>query len=196
MKKLILIFACLGITAVSFGQFTFGPKVGFSTSRLTTDLPDIKAKVRANFQLGVFARFGEKIYLQPEIFYASRGGTFKHESNDGDQKIKFNNLDIPLLVGFRIINLEVVSLRVFVGPTASFVLNKDMEVEDVVDDPIPEDAFRNVQWGIDVGGGVDLLFLTLDLRYEWGLNNLYKADAESNYIKNSLFIVSLGFKLM
>jgi hypothetical protein len=55
-----------------------------------------------------------------------------------------------------------------------------------------------VSWGLEVGAGVDVFFLTLDLRYELGLNNLYIPDAgdSEQKMKSNLFVVSLGFKII
>jgi hypothetical protein len=40
-----------------------------------------------------------------------------------------------------------------------------------------------------------LFFLTLDLRYELGIDNIYSGDSNFS-LKNNLFNVSLGVKLL
>lgn len=198
MKKTVLFLALLMIASVASAQFTFGPKVGFSASKLSTDFPEMKEQAKANFQIGAFARFGKKFYVQPELMYATNGGIFKDEETGGKQRVKFQSVEIPVLVGFRLVNLEVMNLRVFLGPSGSFFLGKDVEVDNVLQETFNKDSFKNVSWGMNLGAGVDVLFLTLDLRYQWGLNNVYEApaDEQSYMMKNNLFIVSLGFKLL
>jgi len=198
MKKIFVLFFALIAASASFGQFTFGPKIGYSTSKLSTDFDDIKEDVKHNFQVGAFFRFGKKLYLQPEIYYATSGGQLKVESSGLEQSVKLKNLCVPALVGFRLLNLEVINLRVFAGPSANFILNKEVEFDELVQDPLQDSNFKDIAWGMDVGAGVDVLFLTLDLRYEFGLNNIYIPDdgGASDKINSNLFIVSLGFKLL
>ncbi len=198
MKRIIVILAVLLISLENYGQFSFGPKVGYTTSKLSTDLDDIKESVKHNFQIGAFARFGKKLYLQPEIYYATGGGTLKLEGTSLEESIKLKNLAVPVLVGFKLINAEVLNVRAFVGPTANFILNKEVDASDLVTDPLQDSNFKNVAWGLDLGAGIDVFFLTFDIRYEIGLNNIYipTDGGEDQKMKSNNFIVSLGFKLL
>jgi hypothetical protein len=36
----------------------------------------------------------------------------------------------------------------------------------------------------------------LDVRYEWGLNDIYNPSSNDQTMKSNLFIVSLGFKIL
>jgi hypothetical protein len=58
---------------------------------------------------------------------------------------------------------------------------------------IDPDELKNAIWGLQAGIGVDVLMLTLDIRYEVGLNNISAIDGIE--IRNALFNVSLGWKL-
>jgi len=197
MKKILIFLIVLFAALDNFGQFTLGPKIGYSASKLSTDFDDIKESAKSNFQAGIFFRFGKKLYLQPEIYYATSGGTFKVEGTDLQEEIKLKNLCVPVLVGFKIINAKVINLRVMAGPVANFILDKTVDASDLIQDPLQDSDFKNIAWGIDVGAGVDVLFLTLDLRYEFGLNNIYDppSGTEAQSIKSNVFIVSLGFKI-
>jgi hypothetical protein len=197
MKKILILLIVIFAALDNFGQFTLGPKIGYTTSKLSTDLDSISESIKSNFQIGAFARFGKKLYLQPEIYYATSGGTLKIEGTELKETIKMKNLAIPVLVGYKLINAKVVNLRIFAGPVANFILDKTVEASDLVQDPLQDSDFKNVAWGMDVGAGVDVFFLSLDIRYEFGLNNIYNPpDGEdSQSIKSKLFIVSLGFKI-
>jgi hypothetical protein len=98
-------------------------------------------------------------------------------------------------VGYKLINAKVINLRVLAGPTANFIIGKNLEADDLVEDPLQDSDLKNTSWGLDLGAGVDVFFLTLDIRYEIGLNNIYDGDTDAS-MKSNLFIVSLGFKLM
>lgn len=198
MKKIIILFFSLILATVVQAQFSFGPKVGYSTSKLSTDFDDIKESVKHNFQVGVFVRIGKKLYLQPELYYATGGGTLKAEDTGLQEEIKLSSIGVPALVGFKLINAEVFNLRLLTGPAANFIINKKLTASDLIQDPLQDSNLKNVAWGWDFGVGADIFFLTLDLRYELGLNNLYipASGNEDQSMKSNIFIVSLGFKLL
>jgi hypothetical protein len=195
MKKIIILILVLFAALDDFGQFSLGPKIGYSASKLSTDFDTIKESAKNNFQIGVFFRFGKKLYVQPEIAYATSGGTLKLEGTTLKETIKLKNLYVPVLIGYKIINAKIVNLRIFAGPVANFILNKEVDFDETYPNPVQESDLKNIAWGIDVGAGVDVFFLTLDLRYEFGLNNIY-TGTDSQSIKSNVFVVSLGFKLL
>lgn len=197
MKKILILLIVICAALDNYGQFTLGPKIGYTTSKLSTDFDDIKESARSNFQVGVFARFGKKLYVQPEFYYATSGGVLKVEGTELKETIKMKNLVVPVLVGFKLIDAKVFNLRIMAGPAANFIINKTLEASDLIQDPLQDSDFKNIAWGMDVGAGVDVFFLSLDLRYEFGLNNIYNpADGDdSQKMKSNVFIVSLGFKI-
>jgi hypothetical protein len=198
MKKLFILAIATFVATNLFAQFSFGPKIGYTTSKLSTDFEDISESVKHNFQIGAFARFGKKLYLQPEVFYATSGGTLKYEDSNLKENIKLKNLCVPALVGYKLINAKIISLRIMAGPSANFIMNKEIDADELIAEPLQDSNFKNVAWGMDVGAGVDVFFLTLDVRYEFGLNNIYIPDdgADSQTMNSNVFIVSLGFKLL
>ncbi|MBW6460575.1 MAG: PorT family protein [Bacteroidales bacterium] len=194
MKKLIILLLGLFVSLNLFSQFNFGPKAGYSTSRLSTDIEDIKESIRHNLQVGAFIRVGKKLYFQPEIYYATSGGSIEFKSTGLEETIKLQSIGVPLLVGYKLLNIKVFNFRIFAGPAANFIVNKSTDIDGFFD----EDNFKDISWGIDIGTGLDIFFLTLDFRYEFGLNNLYiPTDSEySGKMNSNLFIISLGFKLL
>lgn len=195
MKKIVILVVIVFAAINNFAQISVGPKFGYSASKLSTSLDTIKESAKNNFQAGIFFRFGKRLYLQPELSYATSGGTLKLEGTTAKEEIKLNTLSVPVLVGYKIINAKVFNVRVLAGPVANFALNKTVDFNQSYPAPVQEADLKNVAWGMDVGAGVDVLFLTLDLRYEFGLNNLYDGTG-SHTIKSNVFIVSLGFKLL
>ncbi|MDX9906558.1 MAG: porin family protein [Bacteroidales bacterium] len=198
MKKIIVILFLLFIAAENYGQFTFGPKIGYNAAKLSTDFDTIKESVKSTFQIGAFARLGKKLYVQPELYYATSGGSFKIEGTTLKQDIRMNNICVPVLVGYKVINAKVINLRVMAGPVATFIINKKVTTNDLIQYPLQKSDLKNIAWGLDLGAGADIFFLSLDIRYEIGLNNIYiiPENATDNKIKSNLFIVSLGFKLI
>ena len=198
MKKYLIILAMVLFSVSVFGQFTIGPKVGYNASKLSTNLDTITSNFKSGFSIGVFVRIGKRFYFQPEVYYTTQGGVFESNAKDWKQKVNIGSLDIPALVGFKLIKSKVVNLRILAGPLASFVVNKSVKDAEGILGPIKNADINSVNWAVQVGAGLDVLFFTLDVRYQIGLNNLIKTiqnNAEINS-KNSVWVVSLGFKIL
>jgi hypothetical protein len=201
MKKLILLSASLIIGSVAFAQipgFSIGPKIGASFSKYTTDQDQIREEVKNTFYFGAFARLGKKVYLQPELLFMKRDGKLTDNSTpegtpESQVGLKINTIDLPILLGINVMDLKAANVRVMAGPVASFVINKSITGENW-DEAIDEDDFKNMNWGLQFGAGVDVLFLTLDIRYEIGLNDVSKLENFS--LKNNMFTVGLGWKIL
>ena len=96
------------------------------------------------------------------------------------------------------INAGIFNVRFMAGPTMSFVTEKTLKSSDLAATAWPiksKDDLSNTLWSLQAGGGVDVLFLTLDIRYEVGLNNLYSGTSGVK-LHNNMFNVSLGVKLL
>jgi hypothetical protein len=197
MKRIILIVAMLSMASLTFGQFTLGPKIGVNMSNISTNIEDVTEDMKTGFQFGAFVRFGKKLYLQPEVLFSTKGGTLKTNGSDLETKIKLNTIEIPLEVGFKLLNLKVVSLNIMGGPSVSMVVKEEIEVNQEIENPITEDHIKNAIWNFNLGVGVDVLMFTFDVRYNWGLNNILEPIGEETYdMKNNMWTVSLGWKIL
>jgi len=161
--------------------------------------------MNSGFHIGVFARLGKRVHLQPEFYYTLSGATFenlgKGTFNDWKQKVTVGTLDIPVLVGFTIIQSSLLKWRIQVGPEVSFVVNS--KIQDVtLTGPIEKSSLNTTNWYLMAGTGIDILFLTLDIRYQTGLNSLINEVTDTHgkvypvNTKGNLFVVSLGFKIL
>ncbi len=208
MKKFVLIFTAIVFSTVIYAQLGLGIKGGWTMSKLSTNISDYHEAAKSGFQLGAYVRLGEKIHLQPEAYFTTKTSELKFnqtQSGEVSQKVKLSSIDVPVLVGFRILKLPTLNVRIQAGPMASIVVNKKFDVSingvdsEEDDSPIIEDDFSNVNWGLQFGAGVDFLFLTADVRYELGLNNIYKTPEGATTdptIKNNVFFISVGWKIL
>lgn len=221
MKKLTLLLAlCLAFTYANAQlPLSLGVKFGYLSSNLTindvtsgnfdafTELSNFSPQKENGYQFGAMARikFG-KIFLQPEAYYAYKKGanSFNVTPLSGTkykatQEVTLNNLDIPILLSYKLLDLKLAQLNIFTGPMASFAMNKKVVFkndndEDISKDFVPEgfesveSAMKAAAWNWQIGAGIDVLMLTLDLRYEMGLNNLTKMDftQKTNYLTFSI----------
>jgi hypothetical protein len=205
MKKILFVIAAALLASnLTFGQFALGVKIGYNANKLSTNIDTIKSQVNSGFHIGLYTHIGKRLYFAPELLYTMSGGVFTESGNlstsGWKQKITIGSLDVPLLVGFKIIHSDAITWRIELGPEMSFVVNKKVADEESVTGPITTADINTANWYVMGGTGIDILFLALDIRYQYGLNQLIK-DAEMagktyNFdTKNGIFTVSLGFKI-
>jgi len=206
MKKIVLFFVIALFAAdLCYGQFALGVKLGYNANKLSTNLDTIKSQFNSGFHVGIFTRFGKRFYVAPELQYTMSGAVFTNEGNlstsNWKQKITIGTLDIPVMLGFKIIHSDFITWRIELGPQASFVVNKKIKDETSIIGPIKESNINSVNWYVLGGTGIDILFLKLDIRYQYGLNQLLQdvqsiGSSSSTYdARNQMFVISLGFKI-
>ena len=202
MKKLLLLIAISFFTCeLSYGQFALGAKLGYTASKITTDIDSIKSGFNNGFHIGAWARFGKRLYLSPEFLYNMSGSVFTKEGNlsvnNWKQKVKIGSIDIPVLVGFKIIHSDLITWRIELGPEISMAVNKKVEdMDGMTDGPITQDDISSSNYYILAGTGIDVLFLRFDIRYQWGLNEIMQ-DVKNYSLstKNSQLLISAGIKI-
>lgn len=192
MKKLTILIVLAAFAWVANAQefFDGGIKAGLNTSKISTDMSDYTPQSINNYSFGAFARINiGRFYIQPEAYYNSKGGeVIDHVNMDAVNSFDYKTVDVPALLGIKLIEQKAFNLRVLAGPVFSFVTDKSLKGQ-----AFTESGLKNNFFGWQYGAGVDFLFLTLDARMESYSNDLY--DAPDFDTKNGTFVVSLGLKL-
>ncbi|MEI6677227.1 MAG: porin family protein [Mariniphaga sp.] len=212
MKKLFLTITLMTVLLSTFAQlpFTFnlGLKGGINSSKITTDnatlsgytFNDFKSEAQSGYHIGAFARLGgKKIYFQPELLYCVKKG--QSISGMTDQTLNLKTIQVPVLLGFKLIDLKLASVRVFTGPAMSYVLaGSSVNVNDVRTPLFDIKNFKNNVWDWQLGGGIDLGMLTFDVRYEWGISNLSGGNTSNMNMgfvnKGNTLSFSVGIKFI
>lgn len=201
MKKTILLSCLLalgGLSAVAqSSKFTFGIKGGVNYSNLKTQDNLTNENSVLGYQAGVFARIGGHIYLQPELYLATKGNEYTGIQTNGgitDIKgnIKFTTLDVPLLLGTKI-GRNKLNLRFMGGPVISFILEKDNNLGSVYNQVSDFGNYKNQTLGLQAGAGFDIGNISIDARYEAGLSNVSQSEKYNQ--QQQLVHLSLGLKL-
>jgi len=210
MRKTILTFTLMAVVLSSFaiGPFTIGLKGGFNSTKITTDnysgsytYNDFKSDTKSGFNVGAFARLGTKIYLQPELLYCVKNSQSSNSAGTAttNQSVKLKTIQIPILLGFKLIDLKLASIRAFTGPAMSFPMKSSKVTYDGVSGPIYDtENYKNNIWDWQLGAGVDVGMITLDCRYEWGLSNTSDQNlAKVGFVnKGNTLTFSVGFKFI
>jgi opacity protein-like surface antigen len=237
MKKTFLLIAALlmmGCAAFAGGGFdiAIGPKVGYQTTKLSYNKADIKSGFANHFTAGLFGRVTiGRLYVQPEVLYFKTSNLFAVDVAGTGNDNLFNlptganvnltlnqmNLQVPVLVGVKIIDLDLIALRAQVGPTANFVLKSQTLFDktytingqqEELESTTTDQNFntKNIAWGLQAGLGVDVLdFITLDINYNFGLSKVFENlnnttlgetfdFSNIDNTKQSMFMVTVGLK--
>lgn len=187
--KIIKYFLIIAVSVISMNvvkaqdtDFTVGIKAGANFANLHSGFKELsKEKGKMGFNVGVFARVGNALYFQPELNYT----TFKSEYtyNTTSFRPNFKQLNVPLMVGYKIINKGDFNLRVSAGPDFSYTLNKPNA-------PTSFD-YKKFNLGGVLNAGVDIGNITIDARYTRGFTKINKGLDE----KTGIYNLSVGFKI-
>jgi hypothetical protein len=222
MKKALLLFVALFVaTAVNaqISPITFGPKVGYQTTKLSTNKEIIKSDFKGNMAFGVFARLTIKNFiLQPELLYYKSGKTFEmslHNDAPGlspEVKPTFtinqSNFALPVFLGYQFIDIPLIKMRANVGPVFYFAVGKTEYSTNWMGDntvKTKESPSENMSIGGALNLGIDLWKFTLDINYSLGLTDAFDDKLEipgvgefemGDKTKQNIFTVTLGFKII
>ncbi|RXG28311.1 porin family protein [Leeuwenhoekiella marinoflava] len=149
----------------------FGIKAGLNYGG-TGDISDSASRAYQDpssdigYHVGVFGRTGEKLYLRPELVYTKLNSTY--EDND----FSMQKLDLPVLVGYEVIG----PLSIFAGPAFQYIL--DTKYDGIT----LGDVKNDFTVGLNIGAGLALGKLGIDLRYERGFGDNEAEFLDSNGI--------------
>jgi hypothetical protein len=194
MKKLILVSAFLLLVINgAFAQFNLGIKGGLNYNTIKAENEEFDESGVLGYQLGLWARLGKGIYLQPEAYIGTKGSKLRFETGLGsatvEEEQKFTTLDVPLLLGAKV-GGEKLNLRFMAGPAFQFNLGDSGASFSQATNPSYYE-YRDFVTNLQAGAGVDLGNLSVDLRYETSLQDINQSNGQ----KQSLLHLSLGFKL-
>ncbi|WP_454802482.1 porin family protein [Mucilaginibacter phyllosphaerae] len=200
MKKLLLalgLFVAAATTteAQVLPNVQFGVKGGVNLSSLSNSGSVLNSSNRAGYLGGIWARFGALGFnFQPELYVTSKNVDI-NTSNGTSGSAKFTSIDVPLLLGGKI-GAFGLGGRFYAGPLLSFAINKDNNFGSAVGDAATL-RYKDSNFAITAGAGIDIKRISIDLRYEAGLTKQEYIDG-SNNIKTrvSLFNLSLGYAFL
>jgi len=162
----------------------FGLRAGTDLSTPTIDKAEIQAQLKSNYQFGVYARLGKKVFIQPEAYYVVRNE--KVSFGQGTEDVMVNSLKIPVLLGIEMIDLGIISAHIMAGPMGTMYLSQS-PANFPVERP-------EIQYKLQLGGGIDVLKLvTLDVRYSVNLNDNIKEELNQLNFKSGIN-VTLGIQ--
>jgi len=219
MKKLFTLFMSLALATSSYAQVTFLFKGGASWSTVTFDenineqfVGDFDYGSKAGFIVGLASEIslGDLFVLQPEVLFHQKGYTTKYADSEVSDSYKttLNYLEVPVLA-----RVNFGRFYAATGPYVAFgiggkykgtdtYMGQTVEHEGKVnfgeepDNYNGSDQYINaVDFGIQIGAGVKVSAIVIDLRYGLGLTDMVdKRDSNTQTLNRSLQL-TVGFPI-
>ena len=138
---------------------------------------------------GIFVEkpFSDLLSGQVEALYVQKGGKGDLAGTDidldvetGDGKLTLSYLDIPAMLKLNIpIKSEEVSPFIYVGGFAGYLLDATASTDEGSFDGIEiKDLLNDLNYGFILGAGANFGTISVDLRYDIGLANLFDSESE------------------
>ncbi len=192
LSKITLLAIALVFSTAAFSQINLGLKFGsnYNFNGFESDSLDFSLDNAVTFQAGGLVRVKiKKIHLQAEGLFSSRKGEII--SGTGiNSKINFYTFDVPLIVGYKLMDLKVVKIRLNAGLVPSFNIAKlgDLNELDY------KDSFYSAMGGVSV----DIPLFLFDLRYQGAVGDYYQLQNvnHNTTLSNSLLTLSVAWKII
>lgn len=194
LKRALLILSLFVVVSTPFAKsaeavIVITPQIGLNASQFTSDPDSTEDSIRPGWQIGGYLRLGQdNLYVQPGIFWY-RVST-KLETTDSIQESNvfestIDSIQIPVMVGWNIINSGVFNLRLQGGGGVNITTGVDESVN------IDKESVNDTNWLLKAAVGADIAIFTVDLGYDAGITN-YLKDEDSK-LHSIVFNLGLRF---
>jgi len=204
MKKLLLLLLLAAATVPAQAQFfQLGMRGGVSSYnvRYQDFTNSNNVSIESSSDLGMHLGFYSRIqvlgfYVQPELLYTRTGSqiTTSTGNNSNTADLRFQRIDVPVLVGKKFFGV----FRGNAGPVFSSLIRADLTESNIKANIT--DAYRNNTVGFQVGVGLDIWKLVLDLKYEGSLGKFGEAittggQSFATDARPSQWLLSVGYRV-
>ncbi|MDA3890660.1 MAG: porin family protein [Salinivirgaceae bacterium] len=186
------------IAGYDVGYFYLGPKLGVNASYNTADAAFGGDEKTANYgyQFGAVAKLGftDKLSIQPELIFSSKGASSKSGESRVNSNAKYFGL--PVIAKYAFLAVSGVDIYGSGGFYTDYltgletIVKQDgtVEWEEKTTDLSP---YNRVDFGFSIGGGANIDFdnndkLNIDLRISHGVTNIEKNSGSSSSRNTSI----------
>lgn len=145
---------------------------------------DETSNSKVGFAVGLFVEkpFSDVVSGQIEALYVQKGGKDKVEDagvgvSNGDVTLSY--IDVPVSLKFNIPLEDDIQPFIYGGGFAGYLLDASASADgETINDIDIKDLLTDINYGLIFGAGVNFGMLSVDIRYDLGLANIF--DSESN----------------
>lgn len=198
MMKQVVLAICLLIGVQVFAQVQFGVKAGGNIATTKDLIAFPKNRVGWYGGLTMELPINRYFFFQSEMLFSSKGYKVDQQLGADKTSIRFNYINIPLLIGYRFEKNSSILLGTELGYLAGARLIMGKENNLYVGKHYP------AKFDIAASIGLQHQFLKnlyVEVRYNYGFNMLYSVDAigqrhSDSRGANRVFQVGLNYKLI
>ncbi|MFD2247068.1 porin family protein [Pontibacter ruber] len=195
MKQFILsvlfLILCTALQAQD-QKLQFGAQAGVNLFDISDDPNQLDSDIGLSWQAGVFARIGDKYYVQPGIELMSNKSKvereFLTEAVRDDLRIRY--FRVPVMLGIKLAENEGMhsAFRIQAGPSFSYAVKvKENDLGYDLSD------VRKSVFALNGGIGFDFWAISLDLVYHHGISTIMKTGTSEG--KGRAVSLSVGFRI-
>lgn len=194
IKTNLLLFLLVMGSQLLVAQATVGVRAGVVSSKQEVQEGDITEEYAsklgadiafvADFPIGILS-------ISPEFHWLQKGGKLEDLNGTvGEVSRTFNYLEIPLLVKLNF--GDKIGFFLLAGPSVGYMLNGTDKDMDGSTTDIDLDFYKRAEFGAHVGGGIALGPIKIDVRYIFGLTDIFD-DKQDIQITNSSLGAGVSF---
>jgi hypothetical protein len=201
-KKLIVILALTLSATMCSAQsegLSFRITGGVNFAYMKEVPPITEAASHLGYMIGVNGNIGSHIFFQPGLQFTSYGVAIALPESEGTlqsrHELRANYIRVPLQVGLRlfdpssVLGMFPVNVEIRGGVSGSILVGLSDKVKSGTNTPLTSDDAELFRGGLILGASVRLVFISLGLEYEHGLNKFFKNKGDS---KLNVFYIVIG----
>lgn len=176
----------------------FGIMAGINGTNLYDDAHASDKKSRIGYTAGVFGQFPMakgRLSLRPELLVSAKGAAYDFTSGNRPD-IKLTYVELPVSLQWHILGF----LNLNAGMYAALLADSKGKFTDANGDPlslnVTKNDYSNIDYGYQLGGGLDLGSLGIHFRVSRGLKAVADKSSLQDYVgnlKNAAWSLTLGW---
>lgn len=162
-------------------------------SNINEVLPDV------GYAGGIFLRLNiDESFIQSEAMFAFDCFDVEGEDVEGEEfqeTVEKTSLEVPVFLGSNLIDGSAFKLKLFTGPTFSWLMESSSLDAEVLD--VDDLALRDFKWFWSVGAGFELFMFSFDARYSHDMAGIHSTEQLENSFDKPTNMVkfTLGFRI-
>lgn len=203
MSAIFVLLLMVMVAPATMAQMSFGIKGGLNIADLKDlegldSVESVTTESETGFIGGAYVNFPMGPFkLQVEGLYSLKGATSDNNLSNKITELKLTYFEVPLLLKYE---LPMPAIKPFIYGGGSMAFLMSAEERDVIvnSDWIDiKEGMEDIDYGLVVGGGIQVFTISLDVRYTHGLANTLADVPDGSLVqeaKNRTFSIMAGIK--